>query len=120
MEDNLLTGITVLVVEDEYLIALEAQRMIEEAGAAAVVLANTVNEIRKLLADGPQIDAAILDLKLGKEDASPVMAEFRERNIPFLIATGFDGGAPEGVPRLSKPYRDTELIAAIRHLLAKT
>jgi DNA-binding response OmpR family regulator len=120
MKDDLLAGMTVLVVEDEYLIALEAQRMIEEAGADEVRLAYTVAEVHKLLADGPQIGAAVLDLKLGREDASPLIAEFHDRGIPFLIATGFDTDLPEGIPSLSKPYRDVELVAAIRHLFTKT
>lgn len=120
MKDDLLAGMTVLVVEDEYLIALEAQRVIEEAGAGEILLANSVTEVRKLLADGPKIDVAVLDLGLGTEDASPLIGEFGESGIALLVATGFDRGAPEGVPRLSKPYRDTELVAAIRRLLGKS
>lgn len=116
MKDSPLAGATVLVVEDEYLIALEAQRMVEEAGAAEVLLANSIAEVRKLLADGPQIDAAVLDLKLGQEDASPLIAEFRERGVPMVVATGFETGAPDGVSRLSKPYREVELIDALLHL----
>jgi len=120
MKDDLLAGMTVLVVEDEYLIALEAQRVIEEAGAGEILLANSVAEVRKLLADGPKIDVAVLDLGLGKEDGSPLIDEFGEYGIALLVTTGFDGGGPEGILRLSKPYRDTELVAAIRHLLGKT
>jgi len=120
MKDDLLAGMTVLVVEDEYLIALEAQRIIEEAGADELLLANSVAEVRKLLADGPKIDVALLDLGLGKEDASPLIGESGECGIALLVTTGFDGGGTEGVLRLLKPYRDTELVAAIRHLLGKT
>jgi len=120
MKDDLLAGMTVLVVEDEYLIALEAQRIIEEAGAGEILLANSVAEVRKLLADGPKIDVAVLDLGLGKEDGSALIDEFGECGIALLVTTGFDGGGPRGVLRLSKPYRDTELVAAIRHLLGKT
>lgn len=117
MSNSLLAGMTVLVVEDEYLIALEAQRMIEEAGAEQVILANSTAEVRKLLSDGPCIDAAILDLRLGAEDATPLIGAFEEGRIPLLLATGFNTGAPDGVPSLSKPYRDTELIEAILRLV---
>lgn len=120
MKDDLLAGMTVLVVEDEYLIALEAQRIIEEAGADAILLANSVAEVRKLLADGPKVDVAVLDLRLGTEDASPLIEEFGKSRIALLVTTGFDSGAPKGVACLSKPYRDSELVAAIRHLLGKT
>jgi DNA-binding response OmpR family regulator len=119
MKHDLLAGMAVLVVEDEYLIAIEAQGILEEAGAGTVLLANSVAEVTKLLADGPQIDAVILDLKLGREDASPLIVAFRDRGIPFVVATGFDAGTPEGVSRLSKPYRATELVEAILALLRK-
>lgn len=109
-----------LVVEDEYLIALEAQRMLEEAGAAQVLLASSINEVLKLIADGPRVDAAVLDLMLGNEDAAILIAKFRNRGIPFLITTGFETAAPEGVTWLSKPYTEAELIAAIGRLFGRT
>jgi CheY-like chemotaxis protein len=108
---------TILVVEDEYLIALEAQHMIEDAGAELVLLANSVGEVRKLLDDGPKIDAAVLDLKLGDEDARPLMDVFAARAIPFLLTTGFDGAATQGVKVLTKPYREAEFIDAVVELV---
>lgn len=110
-------GLTVLVVEDEFLIALDAQRVIEDAGAGTVLLANSTGDVRKLLADGSRIDASILDLKLGEEDATPLMEEFARRNIPFLVTTGLDASVPAGVRILPKPYRDAEFIDAILELV---
>lgn len=117
MHDGQLAGMTLLVVEDEYLIALDVQRMIEETGAEAVLLASSIAEVRKLLVDGPRIDATVLDLRLGKEDATPLISAFIESGIPLVVATGFGDRTPDGVPRLAKPYRETELIEAILHLV---
>lgn len=117
MHENLLAGMSVLVVEDEYLIALEAQRMIEEAGAEQVMLANSTRDVHKLLADGPRIDAVVLDLKLGDEDALPLVAEFVGRGISLLVTTGLDAAAPEGILCLTKPYRDSDLVDAISRLV---
>jgi DNA-binding NtrC family response regulator len=114
---GLLDGLTVLVVEDEFLIALDAQRILEEAGAGTVLLANSIGEVRKLLADGPRIDASILDLRLGEEDATPLMDEFARRNVPFLVTTGLDAAVTAGVRILPKPYRDAEFIDAILELV---
>jgi DNA-binding NtrC family response regulator len=114
--DGTLDGLTLLVVEDEFLIALDAQRILEEAGAGTVLLANSIADVRKLLADGPRIDAAVLDLKLGDEDASPLMEEFARRKIPFLVTTGLDA-APGQIRILAKPYRDAEFIDAILELV---
>jgi CheY-like chemotaxis protein len=112
-----LAGTTVLVVEDEYLIALEAQRMAEEAGAAEVLLANSVVEVKKLLADGPRIDAVVLDLKLRDEDGSTLIEDLVLRRIPFLVSTAFNVESPSGVPVLRKPYRDAEFIDALVQLV---
>lgn len=112
-----LDGLTLLVVEDEFLIALDAQRILEDAGAGTVLLANSVAEVRQLLADGPKIEAAVLDLKLGDEDASPLMEEFAQRAIPCVVTTGLDTAAPKGIRILTKPYRDVEFIDAILELV---
>lgn len=114
---GLLDGLTLLAVEDEFLIALDVQRILEDAGAATVLLANSIAEVQKLLADGPRIDAAVLDLKLGEEDASPLMEEFTRRAIPFVVTTGLDTAAPKGIRILAKPYRDAEFVDAILELV---
>jgi DNA-binding response OmpR family regulator len=108
---------TILVVEDEYLIAAEAQLMMEDAGAELVLLANSVGDVGKLLEDGPKIDAAILDLKLGTEDGRPLMELFARRAIPFLLTTGFDEEAPNGIKVLTKPYRESEFVDAVVELV---
>jgi DNA-binding NtrC family response regulator len=105
------------VVEDEFLIALDAQRILEDAGAETVLLANSTGDVRKLLTDGPRIDASILDLRLGEEDASSLMEEFGRRTIPFLVTTGLDTAAPKSVRILTKPYRDAEFVDAILELV---
>jgi DNA-binding NtrC family response regulator len=115
--EKLLDGHTVLIVEDEFLIALDAQRILEEAGAEAVLLANSVREVHKLLADGPKIDAAVLDLRLGDEDAAPLIDEFLARGIPLVVTTGLDAASAKGIPILAKPYRDAEFIDAILELV---
>jgi DNA-binding response OmpR family regulator len=113
-----LTGRTILIVEDAYLIALEAQRIVEEGGAERVLLANTVDGVRALLAAEPNIDICVLDLRLGEEDASPLIAEMAERGVLVLVATGFDSVSPDvDVPLLKKPYEEAEFIEAIRAVL---
>ncbi|MGH6925395.1 MAG: response regulator [Propylenella sp.] len=115
-----LAGLTILIVEDTYLIALEVQRMVEEAGAQRATLAATVSEVRERLAAGRPIDVCILDLRLGEEDATPLIEELRERGIAVLVATGFDSVGPNvDVPLLQKPYQEAELVAAIRAALGE-
>ena len=106
---------TILIAEDAYLVALDAQRIVEEAGASRVLLAATVDDVRSALAVEQKIDLCILDLKLGEESAEPLIKEMLDSGIPVLVATGFDSSSPTiGVPVLRKPYQENELIDAIR------
>lgn len=117
-----LTGLSVLIIEDEFLIAVEAQRIVEEAGAARAVLANSVDEARRRLAADMPIDLAVLDIRLGDEDGAILVQELVSKGIPFIIASGFalrGKSAPAGSSIiLTKPYRDAELVAAILSALA--
>lgn len=115
MEELPLLNRTILVVEDAYVVALEAQRIVEEAGAARVLLAATVDDVRSALAAEESIDLCILDLKLGAEDAGPLISEILGRGIRVLVATGFGTVDFEmDVPILRKPYQESELVDAIR------
>src|SRR5690349_9479750 len=108
-----LSGMTILIVEDEFLIALEAQQIVEDAGGS-VILASTLMHARLHLASATRIDATLLDLRLGRDDALPLARELHSKGAPVVIASGFDPGIGlPGVPVVSKPYRDADLIAAL-------
>lgn len=79
----------VLIVEDEYFLADETRRLLEDAGA---VVAGPVASVREalMLLDEERVDAAILDIHLGDELVFPVAEELNSRGIPFVFATGYD------------------------------
>jgi DNA-binding NtrC family response regulator len=114
-----LSGLRVLIVEDEFLIAYEAERTILEAGAAEVRLASSVDATRVALAETVPFDVVVLDLRLGEDDAAQLYEELAVRAIPFVVASGFsDHVSPPNAtgylpPLLVKPYRPEELIDAI-------
>ena len=110
-----LSGLAILIVEDAYLIALEAQRAVEEAGARSVILARTLEDARAALHSGQRIDVCVLDLMLDHEDASPLLGELAKEGIAVLVASGFDTTNPNlDVPYLRKPYQEGEFIEALR------
>jgi DNA-binding NtrC family response regulator len=116
-EGKALSGLTILVVEDEFLIATDVQRVVEDAGAHGTILANSIAGVRNILASGKHIDACILDLRLGSEDGSLLAEEFEIRGIPVVVASGFDTGRV-GVVTVQKPYRDAELIEGLLKVLS--
>jgi DNA-binding response OmpR family regulator len=113
-----LSGLTFLIVEDAYLIALEAQQIVEDAGAKRVILASTVDDARTALASVAGIDICVLDLKLGEEDATQLIEHLRSLGVAVLVATGFDTTVPDiDAPLLKKPYQEAEFLEAIHAII---
>lgn len=116
-----LAGLTVLLVEDEPIVAMDLTQILERFGCRVVGPALTVGEAMTLL-DGGRPDAVLLDLELGREPATPVAEALAGMAIPFLVTTGYDrnpgdGPALNDAPRITKPFSEGELKDALERLL---
>lgn len=116
-----LAGAFVLLVEDEYLVALDLQIEIERSGATVIGPVGRVSEALDLAGRTTPLDAAVLDVNLHGETVFPVADVLAERGIPYVFATGQDR---ESIPerhrvalRLSKPIALDDLM---RHLAQLT
>src|SRR5690606_9743650 len=103
-----LEGRSVLVVEDQLIIALDLEMLLKERGAVAVQLSGSVNDALKSI-EAERPDIAILDVNLGSTTAFPVARERQRLGIPFILATGYGNEVefpPElkSVPLVAKPY----------------
>jgi CheY-like chemotaxis protein len=113
-------GVKVLVVEDEFLVASLLQDMLEAAGC---VVAGPVARLPEALevAARESCDVALLDVNLGGDRIDPVAATLAARGIPFAFVTGYaaDFLPPEhaGRPRLCKPFKQADLLAALGALV---
>ncbi|HVG48090.1 MAG TPA: GAF domain-containing protein [Rubellimicrobium sp.] len=100
---------TVLVVEDNLIIAMNAADALRGLGADDVLIAGTVSEALAHI-DVHPIALAILDVDLGGQTSTGVAERLKERAVPFLLATGYDAeqvAMESGIPAslvLSKPY----------------
>lgn len=83
-----LDGLSVLLVEDEYLIALDAEQILRDLGAGSIEIASNLNRAKKHAEDG-EYDLAILDLNLNGELSYPVAAILRDRGVPVVFASGY-------------------------------
>jgi DNA-binding response OmpR family regulator len=82
-------GRLVLVVEDEFILAMEIERLLTEHGWQVLGPAATVRQALGLLAGrAPQI--AILDVNLRGEMVTPVAEELRARGVPFVLSSAYD------------------------------
>src|SRR3984893_6944761 len=103
-----LTGKSVLVIEDEALIALNVESCLQDAGAA-VVIANSIALAQSDLAGGTPFDAAVVDVLLADRNPRPLLHVLSERGVAGVIPTGdeVDPGHPalsKAVAGLQKPH----------------
>lgn len=90
MAETSLRGRQVLVVEDEYILAEDLHRTLEEAGAIVLGPVPSVADAIALIEAEPEIDGAVLDLNLDGEMVFPVADMLAEREIPFVFTTGYE------------------------------
>ena len=112
-----LAGRSVLIVEDEPIIAMEITQAFQDAGAA-VTTTNTLKHAL-VLVEHDGLAAAILDHALDDGDSTRLCQRLKERGIPFVIYSGFDDvdGAGAHAPLITKPASLEALIAAVEGLL---
>jgi light-regulated signal transduction histidine kinase (bacteriophytochrome)/CheY-like chemotaxis protein len=112
-----LSGLKVLVVEDQALIAMDVEATLRKLGAVDVKLApSTLGAALALRNFTP--DVAILDFNLGNETSEVLADEFVKNRIPFVFATGYADNVliPErfrNVPLVRKPVIESLLALKI-------
>lgn len=117
-----LMGRSVLLVEDEAMIALDMEQTLTAAGLRVLGPAASVNSALRLIAR-ERPDAAILDLDLGGELVTPVARTLRDLGVPFVLATAYNhlrGGEAEfsGVENLGKPVASVRCVEVLGEMLA--
>jgi CheY-like chemotaxis protein len=80
----------ILVVEDEYLIAMSLQDALESAGSVVLGPVTSVDKAIKAIESGPHIDAVVLDVNLGGVLSYPVADMLVARKIPFVFTSGYE------------------------------
>ena len=115
-------SLCVLVVEDEYLLALDLQHTLEQVGYRVLGPARKVEDaIAILKADTP--DVAILDVNLAGERVTPVARLLTNMGVPFVLATADDefahsDDAVMGSENLGKPIDYRRLLIKLQALLS--
>jgi CheY-like chemotaxis protein len=115
-----LKGVRVLVVEDEYLVAILIREMLESAGC---VVSGPIPRLPEALdaVDHDTYDAAVLDVNLGGQRVDPVAEALSRRNVPFVFVTGYGSGILSDEfaerPRLRKPFKTADLLATLSRIV---
>ena len=112
-----LQGARILLLEDDALISIDTEDMLLSLGAARILIAHTIEEAAAISA-GEEIDAAVLDLVIGRDRCEDFARRLVEDGTPLVFASGFGdrAGLPEPlrrVPTVEKPYSAEALHAAL-------
>ncbi len=106
----------ILVVEDEFLIALDISGVLEQAGYAVVGPAATTAEALGAIA-GDVIYGALIDVNLGGESVGSVADALTRRGIPFAFVSGYGRDRLpadyQQAPLVRKPFTGKDLLEAV-------
>ena len=117
MEHPALRGRSILVVEDELLIAMDIVQALERAGANATMTTTVRHALILIEHDG--LSGAIMDHGLSDGDSTKLCARLKERGIPYMSYSGFDPvkGASADAPHIMKPASMDVLMSVMEGLL---
>lgn len=116
--------LSVLLVEDNMLIALDTEHLLQRLGAAQVEVASNVEEAVAFLdTPGQRVDVAVLDVNLGGENSVAIAERLAAQGRPFIFATGYHDRAMippahAGVPVIRKPFTAEGMARAIQEAVA--
>ncbi|NYZ63996.1 response regulator [Luteimonas deserti] len=80
----------ILVVEDEYVLALHLEEELLARGVTVLGPFAALADVQATLEAGDRPDAAILDVNLAGTYVFPVAERLRQLGVPFLFASGYD------------------------------
>jgi CheY-like chemotaxis protein len=114
-------GATLLLVDDDFLIRMSTASLLEDLGYVVLKAASGAEALEALKA-GAKIDLLVTDYAMPGMTGLQLAEKARALHpgLPILLATGYadlPARSALDVPRLSKPYRQSELAQVIDTLL---
>jgi DNA-binding response OmpR family regulator len=121
--DNPLSGVRVLVVEDDTLLAMDLKETLVDAGAIVVDVCQTLDEGMSR-ANDDDFAVAVLDFSLGPNTVSPLARRLVRRGLPFILYTGKARGEPSLAewsdrPIVEKPAPSRVLVSALKDAMSR-
>ncbi len=108
VSDRPLEGMSVLLLEDNMIVALQTEDLLRDLGASSVHAVPTILAAIGVL-DRTPIDFAVLDVNVGSGTSLDFALICVDRAIPFIFASGYGSDVDLGndyrsVPIVIKPY----------------
>lgn len=114
----MLNGHTVLIVEAEFLVALDIQTMLESLSAGALLFARSPHEAHACSQQWPAIDLAIVELGDDYHTTSALLRGLHEAGAALIVTTAdstMQQGHPDfpDAPVILKPMLEEDFRRAI-------
>jgi CheY-like chemotaxis protein len=111
-----LDGASVLLLEDEFLIALDAELILKDLGVATVETAANLADAEKR-AQERHFDLALLDVNINGQTSFELAQSLRHQGVRVVFASGYDLNRmrPDGDAGIyvNKPYTSERLRDAL-------
>ena len=116
-----LRRLRILLVDDDFLIAMSSVDMLEDLGHE-VVEANSGKQALELLGSAGHFDLLITDFAMPGMNGAQLIEAAKPLcpDLPILLATGYaeiPGGAFEDISRIGKPYTQDQLASEIARVV---
>lgn len=117
---QLLAGRRILIVEDQFIAALEMKDLVQERGGTVIGPTARLDQALKLVRS-ERLDAGILDFALNSGTSETLADELIGQEVPVIFVTGYAAASlPDrfgSTPRLDKPVTRLALERALRSVL---
>ena len=117
-----LEGVRVLVVEDTWHVAKALKSALEQVGMDVSGPAATTAEARRLMVEHMPL-LAVVDVNLKGEMAGGLIDELHDQGVSVVVVSGYAVppiSADKAAAFLQKPFSGSELLAALRGVVAQT
>lgn len=84
-----LADLRILVVEDEYLIALDIEQKLQVLRCDVIGPFSTAATALDAIRQEDHLDGALLDINLQDETVQPVADKLVGNGVPFILVTGY-------------------------------
>lgn len=120
--DIRLPDVEVLVLEDDYNLADDAARTLEEAGARVIGPFSDADEAVRA-AQERKPSCALVDINLGGGPSFAAANALVSGGVPIIFVTGYDADVIppqfQDAPRLLKPIEPYRIVEAVRSVCAQ-
>lgn len=124
-DNSALQGCSLLLLEDEILIAMELEMIFQREGASVVLAADEASAHEALDESSTPIDIAVLDVRLGAADQFTVAERLHAEQIPFMFHSGHARAKDlsecfPGSAAVIKPASPDLLVSVVERLLGRS